>query len=114
MTIDWGEMTADERSEVMLKARWGRARGAPDTEVPATAGARHRLRQGRRRQVVGHGQPGRRAGGAGYTVGVLDADIWGFSVPRMLGMDDRLEAEVVEGRQAADPPERAGGRRRAC
>ena len=26
----------------------------------------------------------------GYTVGVLDADIWGFSVPRMLGLEDRL------------------------
>ncbi|MGZ4805827.1 MAG: P-loop NTPase, partial [Ilumatobacteraceae bacterium] len=34
----------------------------------------------------------------GFTVGVLDADIWGFSVPRLLGIDDRLEAEVVEGR----------------
>ncbi|MGA0801970.1 MAG: Mrp/NBP35 family ATP-binding protein, partial [Ilumatobacteraceae bacterium] len=30
----------------------------------------------------------------GYTVGVLDADIWGFSVPRMLGLDQRLEAEA--------------------
>jgi len=29
----------------------------------------------------------------GYTVGVLDADIWGFSVPRMLGLDQRLEAQ---------------------
>jgi ATP-binding protein involved in chromosome partitioning len=26
----------------------------------------------------------------GLTVGVLDADIWGFSVPRMLGIDGRL------------------------
>ena len=26
----------------------------------------------------------------GLTVGVLDADIWGFSVPRMLGVDGRL------------------------
>jgi ATP-binding protein involved in chromosome partitioning len=26
----------------------------------------------------------------GLTVGVLDADIWGFSVPRMLGIDQRL------------------------
>ena len=28
---------------------------------------------------------------------MLDADIWGFSIPRMLGMSDRLEAERVEG-----------------
>jgi ATP-binding protein involved in chromosome partitioning len=29
---------------------------------------------------------------AGYRVGLLDADIWGFSTPRMLGVEDRLEA----------------------
>lgn len=28
----------------------------------------------------------------GFRVGLLDADIWGFSVPRMLGIEDRLEA----------------------
>jgi ATP-binding protein involved in chromosome partitioning len=27
-----------------------------------------------------------------FTVGILDADIWGFSVPRMLGVDSRLSA----------------------
>ena len=32
-------------------------------------------------------------------MGVLDADIWGFSIPRMLGMPDRLEAHAVEGRE---------------
>jgi ATP-binding protein involved in chromosome partitioning len=30
--------------------------------------------------------------GRGFVVGLLDADIAGFSVPRMLGMDGRLEA----------------------
>jgi ATP-binding protein involved in chromosome partitioning len=29
---------------------------------------------------------------SGFRVGLLDADIWGFSTPRMLGVDDRLEA----------------------
>lgn len=29
---------------------------------------------------------------AGFTVGLLDADIWGFSVPRMLGSAARLQA----------------------
>jgi ATP-binding protein involved in chromosome partitioning len=28
----------------------------------------------------------------GYDVGLLDADIWGFSIPRMLGTNDRLDA----------------------
>ena len=34
---------------------------------------------------------------SGKTVGVLDADIWGFSIPRMLGMPDRLQAERIDG-----------------
>lgn len=29
---------------------------------------------------------------AGFAVGLLDADIWGFSIPRMLGVSERLEA----------------------
>ena len=31
---------------------------------------------------------------AGYRVGLLDADIWGFSTPRMLGSEDRLSADA--------------------
>ncbi len=30
---------------------------------------------------------------AGFEVGLLDADIWGFSIPRMLGLNTRLEAD---------------------
>ena len=37
----------------------------------------------------------------GFVVGVMDADIWGFSVPRMLGVEGRLEA-----RPPADGEER--------
>ena len=33
----------------------------------------------------------------GHAVGVLDADIWGFSVPRMLGAEGRLEARRADG-----------------
>ena len=30
--------------------------------------------------------------GLGFTTGLLDADIWGFSIPRLLGIEGRLEA----------------------
>jgi ATP-binding protein involved in chromosome partitioning len=42
---------------------------------------------------------------AGFRVGLLDADIWGFSVPRMLGATERLEAN--DDRKIV--PVRAGG-----
>jgi ATP-binding protein involved in chromosome partitioning len=39
----------------------------------------------------------------GLTVGVLDADIWGFSVPRMLGVSGRLQGTVRDGRNLMLP-----------
>ncbi|OWY59090.1 hypothetical protein B7486_76425, partial [cyanobacterium TDX16] len=50
----------------------------------------------------------------GLTVGVLDADIWGFSVPRMLGIEGRLTAEKQGERTVMTPnrstvPGRDGG-----
>lgn len=42
---------------------------------------------------------------AGFAVGLLDADIWGFSIPRMLGIDSRLEA----GGDRKIRPAQAGG-----
>ena len=97
--IDWGEMTSEERSAVMGKARWNAREAAPDTEVPASA----------RILAIASGKGGvgkssvtvnlaAAIAGQGFTVGLLDADIWGFSVPRLLGIDERLEAEPVGGR----------------
>ena len=34
--IDWGEMTSEERSDVMLKARWNARENAPNTEIPSS------------------------------------------------------------------------------
>ena len=111
--IEWGEMNSEERSEVMLKARWNARENAPDTEIPATT----------RVLAIASGKGGvgkssvtvnlaAAIAAQGYTVGVLDADIWGFSVPRMLGMGDRLEARAVPGRDKPliVPNERPVGR----
>ena len=98
VNIDWGEMSGDERSEVMLKARWNARENAPDTEIPQSC----------RILAIASGKGGvgkssvtvnlaAAVAAQGFTVGVLDADIWGFSVPRLLGIDDRLEAQAVEG-----------------
>lgn len=95
--IDWGEMTPEERSEVMTKARWNARQNAPDTEVPLSC----------RVLAIASGKGGvgkssvtvnlaAALAAAGHTVGVLDADIWGFSVPRLLGIDERLEARRID------------------
>jgi ATP-binding protein involved in chromosome partitioning len=100
--IEWGEMDAEERSEVMTKARWNARQNAPDTEIPASC----------RVLAIASGKGGvgkssvtvnlaAALAASGHTVGVLDADIWGFSVPRLLGISERMEAEQVDG---ADRP----------
>jgi ATP-binding protein involved in chromosome partitioning len=96
--IDWGEMNSEERSEVMSKARWHAREHAPDTQVPATCQV---LAIGSGKGGVGKSSVTVNLATAlaarGHTVGLLDADIWGFSVPRLLGMSDRMEAERVPG-----------------
>ena len=96
--IEWGEMTSDERSEVMTKARWNARQHAPDTEIPLSC----------RVLAIASGKGGvgkssitvnlaAALAARGHTVGVLDADIWGFSVPRLLGISERMEAGRVPG-----------------
>jgi len=96
VSIEWGEMNADERAEVMGKARWKARELAPDTEIPSRCQV---LAIGSGKGGVGKSSVTVNVATAlaaqGHTVGVLDADIWGFSVPRLLGMSDRMEAERV-------------------
>jgi len=98
VTIDWGEMTADERTAVMTRARWNAREQAPDTQIPLNT----------RILAIASGKGGvgkssvtvnlaAALASVGHTVGVLDADIWGFSIPRMLGISDRLEARRIDG-----------------
>jgi ATP-binding protein involved in chromosome partitioning len=87
------EMDADKRSAVMARARWKAREHAPATAVPPRA----------RILAVASGKGGVGKSSVtvnlavalahrGLTIGVLDADIGGFSVPRLLGMEGRLEA----------------------
>ena len=89
--VEYDEMTQDERSNVMQRARFQASQQAPPTEVSATT----------RVIAVGSGKGGvgkssitanlaAALAARGLTVGVLDADIWGFSIPRMLGVQARL------------------------
>jgi len=108
--IEWGEMTPEERSKVMSTARWNARENAPDTAIA----------QRTRVLAIASGKGGvgkssitvNLAAGlaaAGHTVGVLDADIWGFSVPRLLGMSDRMDAHEVDGRPRIIPNRRTIG-----
>ena len=92
--INWGEMNADERADVMTKARWNARQTAPDTEVPndcrVLAIASGKGGVGKSSVTVNLAAA---LADRGFTVGVLDADIWGFSVPRLLGITERMEAQ---------------------
>ena len=98
VSIDWGEMTADERTAVMTRARWNAREQAGDTQVAASTRV---LAIASGKGGVGKSSVTVNLAAAlaktGLVVGVLDADIWGFSIPRMLGMSDRLEAKRVDG-----------------
>ncbi len=106
--VDYTEMTQEQRSDVMQRARLEAANRSPETEVPPNA----------RVLAVASGKGGVGKSSVtvnlavalashGYTVGVLDADIWGFSVPRMLGLEERLAGEAGDdGRGLINPSER--------
>jgi ATP-binding protein involved in chromosome partitioning len=111
VSIAWGEMTAYERSDVMVKARWHARENAPDTEIPASARV---LAVASGKGGVGKSSVTVNLAAAlaqqGFTVGVLDADIWGFSIPRMLGLPGRLAgAKDDEGRGRIIPNEKRIG-----
>ncbi len=90
-----GTMDADQRSAVMARARWkAREAAAPTAVHPSTRALAIASGKG----GVGKSSVTVNLAAAlalrGLQVGILDADIWGFSVPRMLGLDARLEAKA--------------------
>ena len=100
VTFDWVEMTADRsRSAAMDIARHAAQGSAGPNAVPigarvlAVASGQGRGRASPRSPPTSPPRWPQR----GFAVGVIDADIWGFSIPRMLGLDGRLEAEAIDG-----------------
>ncbi len=106
--ISFTEMTQEQKAAAMAKARWQARERAPETEIPPAT------------RVVtiasGKGGVGKSSvtvnlavalAAQGFTVGVMDADIGGFSVPRMLGLGGRLAG--VEGEKKIIPHEKRVG-----
>ena len=92
--VHFGEMTEKQRKSLMARARWKARENPPATDIPPTtriaAVASGKGGVGKSSITVNLAvQLARR----GLTVGVLDADIGGFSIPRMLGLDGQLGAE---------------------
>ncbi len=102
-SLDWvrtvdvqvASMDADERAAVMARARWKAREDAPETAIASTT----------RVLAIASGKGGVGKSSVtvnlavalasrGLVVGVLDADIWGFSVPRLLGMEGDVEARA--------------------
>jgi ATP-binding protein involved in chromosome partitioning len=94
--VEYGEMTQEERSALMQRARFQASQNAPTTEVPSTTRV---LAIGSGKGGVGKSSVTANLAAAiaarGLTVGVLDADIWGFSIPRMLGARGRLAGKKL-------------------
>src|SRR5262245_35593480 len=98
VAVEYGEMTQGERSELMAVARRHAQDRAPATEIAPTTRV---IAVGSGKGGVGKSSVTANLAAAlaarGFTVGVLDADIWGFSIPRMVGATGRLA-----GTKAAD------------
>ena len=93
--IDWAELDQAGKATAMERARRKMADRPEHTAVPMST----------RVIMVASGKGGvgkssvtvnlaAALADMGFTVGVIDADIWGFSVPRMLGLDGQLRAEA--------------------
>ncbi len=108
--LDWTEMTQEERSSAMAKARFNVSQRPEETSLALST------------KVVlvasGKGGVGKSSvtvnlaaaiAATGRKVGVLDADIWGFSVPRMLGVEGRLAGREHQGKKVMVPHERPVG-----
>jgi ATP-binding protein involved in chromosome partitioning len=92
--VEMGELTREQKTRLMDIARKNAQKESPQVEIPQSA------------RIIaissGKGGVGKSSltanlaaaiASQGLTVGLLDADIWGFSLPRMLGVSGKIEAE---------------------
>jgi ATP-binding protein involved in chromosome partitioning len=97
--IDWTTMTDVEKSAAMDTARRRASERPETTTIPERA----------RVVLVGSGKGGVGKSSVtsnlavavarrGFRVGLIDADIWGYSIPRLLGIEGRLEADTTSKR----------------
>jgi ATP-binding protein involved in chromosome partitioning len=93
VTVTTGVMDAEQRKAVMARARLLARDPAPATDIPdrtrVIAVASGKGGVGKSSVTVNLAVAMARRG---LTVGVLDADIWGFSVPRLLGIQGEITA----------------------
>ncbi len=91
ITVDWTELTDEERAATMDRARFNLSQEEVPTQI-SKATKSIMIASGKggvgKSSVSANIATGLAA--RGLTVGVLDADIWGFSIPQMLGVEGRL------------------------
>lgn len=101
--VKWSELTQDGRAEVMAIARKRIAENPPDNEIlPSTKVVMIASGKGGVGKSSVTSNLAAAIAAMGFTVGVLDADIWGYSIPRMLGIEGRLEGVTVPTSETAD------------
>ncbi|MBT94889.1 MAG: sodium:proton antiporter [Acidimicrobiaceae bacterium] len=89
--VNWTELSDEERAQTMDRARFNLSKEDVVTQIPPTTKS-IMIASGKggvgKSSVTANIATGLAA--RGLTVGVLDADIWGFSIPQMLGVEGRL------------------------
>ncbi len=99
VTVKFGEMTAEQKRSLMDRARFKAQERStlamdlsPSARVAAIASGKGGVGKSTVTANLAVGLAAR-----GFKVGVLDADIGGFSLPRLLGVDAKVEAEKADG-----------------